>query len=295
MNIESIIIGMLAETAVHPGVGQANSAIDLPVARERPTDFPFIPGSGAKGALRSWAQERARLKKGGEDANGNKLKGDIERLFGETEDAGDLLISDVRLLLLPVRSLNHAYVWLTCPELLVRLARDAGRAGSNVVFAAGDIKIASSQYLAPKLTGTLVLEDRELTLSTHADAKQTEAIAGAIQKLLPDKNMQDRVADRLAVVSDDDFSWFARYALPVAARNQLQEETKSSKNIWYEETLPPDTVMYLLLTERREKAVATIVGALADASKRYCRFGGNETLGQGWFHMTVASFAKAGA
>lgn len=43
------IIGILAETSVHVGAGQMFGAIDLPVAREAATQFPFIPGSSLKG------------------------------------------------------------------------------------------------------------------------------------------------------------------------------------------------------------------------------------------------------
>ena len=45
------IIGLLAETYIHPGTGQSAGAIDLPVARERVTQYPFVPGSSMKGAL----------------------------------------------------------------------------------------------------------------------------------------------------------------------------------------------------------------------------------------------------
>jgi CRISPR-associated protein Cmr4 len=96
-----------------------------------------------------------------------------------------------------------------------------------------------------------------------------------------------RIAGQLAVVHDDEFAWFARYALPVAERNKLHDESKISENLWYEETLPPDTVTYTLLAERDggSGSVEEIIKAVAGSP--YCQFGGNETLGQGWFQMTV--------
>ena len=30
------------------------------------------------------------------------------------------------------------------------------------------------------------------------------------------------------------------------------------------------------------------------AANKYCQFGGNETLGQGWFQLTLANYAAAG-
>ena len=106
MSVE--IIGLLAETYIHPGTGQAAGAIDLPVARERTTHYPFIPGSSMKGALLDAARmdgfEKKRLK---------RLFGSIETEDEEVVGAGQLLISDARLLLLPVRSLSGPYCWLS--------------------------------------------------------------------------------------------------------------------------------------------------------------------------------------
>jgi CRISPR-associated protein Cmr4 len=43
--MSAMMLGLLAETPIHPGSGQDNGAIDLPVQRERTTDYPVIPGS----------------------------------------------------------------------------------------------------------------------------------------------------------------------------------------------------------------------------------------------------------
>ena len=45
-----------AVTSVHVGEGNAVGALDLPLARERHSGWPFIPGSSLKGALRSRAR-----------------------------------------------------------------------------------------------------------------------------------------------------------------------------------------------------------------------------------------------
>src|SRR5258708_12458068 len=42
-----------AMSPLHAGTGQSVGAIDLPIARERPTGIPLIPGSSIKGALRA--------------------------------------------------------------------------------------------------------------------------------------------------------------------------------------------------------------------------------------------------
>src|SRR5215208_7026690 len=46
-----------AMSPLHAGTGQSVGAIDLPIARERPTGVPLLPGSSLKGALRALSKE----------------------------------------------------------------------------------------------------------------------------------------------------------------------------------------------------------------------------------------------
>ena len=75
-------------------------------------------------------------------------------------------------------------------------------------------------------------------------------------------------------------------ALALQARNVLDDETKQSKNLWYEETLPPDTVMHALIAARTPAALET-VSSLFPEEDPYLQAGGNETVGQGWFAVSV--------
>ena len=118
--MKTVMLGMLAETPVHVGSGRSLGVVDLPVAREAATDYPVLPGSGLKGALRDLAEQ--------------KHDDRVENVFGTQERAGDVLVSDGRLLLLPVRSLSGAYRWATCPHLLERFLRDGKRFGAGADF-----------------------------------------------------------------------------------------------------------------------------------------------------------------
>src|SRR4051794_4247895 len=51
-----------AQTGLHPGSGTALGAVDLPVQRERHTQWPTIPGSALKGILRDVCRETAKEK-----------------------------------------------------------------------------------------------------------------------------------------------------------------------------------------------------------------------------------------
>ena len=266
------IVGLLAETSVHPGAGQSSGIIDLPVAREAATDYPFVPGSSVKGALLGLARQSGKL-----DA------AERDRVFGKAESgndgggAGALLVSDARLLLLPVRSLSSAYKWVTCPHLLERFARDARRGGDAP--ATLRCEVAEGNYLGV-CNGDLFLEERQFSCGGALPEKLVEAVGALIISNETHKKTRVRLATQVVVVHDNDFAWFARYGLAVQARNVLDEK-KTSKNLWYEETIPADTLFYTLLAERHSGTLAA-VKRLFD-NHPYFQVGGNETVGMGWF------------
>jgi len=275
------LIALIAETHVHPGVGQTTGAIDLPVARERVTDFPFIPGSSVKGAFRVWVEERAAGL-------------DVETLFGKEPNGGDagasgqagqLLLSDARLLLLPVRALTDAFKWVTCPDILRRLQRDMARAGHDAPGWTVPDVVAGAYLGLGTENDRLGLEEREFDHAGNVPGDLIKALAQFTGQ------PEDLMRNRLVVLSDSDFTWFARYALPVMARNVLDAD-KTSQNLWYEETLAPDTIMYLLVGQRNKGAVSALAAAL-DAAP-YIQIGGNETIGQGWFRMQAFEGGRDG-
>lgn len=283
---ESAVISLVAETSIHPGVGRSTGALDLPVARERTTHYPFVPGSGVKGAFRVWAGDRAGI----DEAQVKKLfgpKGTSAEDSGSALHAGALLLSDARLLLLPVRCLSDAFKWVTCPAILQRFKRDCDRAGLKPgsftlpVFKSGD-----TGFYGHSGNGShLGLEEREFSRKGDIDDDVRKAVKAVVAT-----DLAGFVDERLVVLSDTDFTWFARYALPVMARNVL-DDNKISINLWYEETLAPDTVMYAVLANRTKKngeatAVSRVVAAIGDEGPgSYIQIGGNETIGQGWFKM----------
>lgn len=268
--MKTAILGLLAETSIHPGAGSDAGFVDLPVAREAATDYPVIVGSSFKGAL----LDRARSA-GIDETSRN-------RVFGEQNNAGALLVSDVRLLLLPVRSLTSQYKWITCPYLLERLQRDLLRAGQPD---GGIIPAVDKGHYLGIGDAQLYLEERQFLKSS--DAGVPKSVLSNLRSLITattHKSTQDRLEHQLIILHDDDFAWFARYGLAVNARNVLDNEKKTSKNLWYEETIPPDALFFTLLAERGHAALAE-TQKLFDGSP-YIQVGGNETVGQGWLAVT---------
>lgn len=269
------IIGLLAESFIHPGAEQTGGIVDLPVAREKATNYPFIAGSSLKGALLDAAKQRNKRNSAGDDNL------DLDGIFGKADRAGNLLVSDARLLLLPIRSLTSSWRWATCPHLLERLARDLRR--SELGEMSNKINVKKGQYFGYNQVDKLYLEERNFASANPA--ANLEKWIEIISQLIDDSNTQSQLKRRLVVLHDDDFAWFAENGLAVQARNNLKEETKESKNLWYEETLPPDTLMYALLAERNSDAGSLKPIRNIFRNRPYLQVGGNETVGQGWFNI----------
>ena len=270
--MNTAILGLLAETPVHPGSGRSMGVVDLPVAREAATDYPVLVGSGLKGALRDKAERTPEM--------------DAKALFGDEDKAGDLLVSDARLLLLPVRSLTGAFRWVTCPHLVERFRRVLERAGRPTPLIAPTVPPVKT---LSEGSGRLFLEERQFEICGQLG----DGLIQAASELLVYEDTRKRLASQVAVLNDDDFAWFARFGLSIQARNVLEKDTKKSKNLWYEETLPPDTVMYALVAGRRPGSLKAL-GTLFPAKEPYLQAGGNETVGQGWFAVQVLKTPAGG-
>ena len=264
--MKTAMLGFLAETPIHPGAGRGMGVVDLPVAREASTDYPVIVGSSLKGALRDKAKTVDMV--------------DRDARFGKQDRAGDLVVSDARLLLLPVRSLTASFRWATCPHLIERYRRDLARAGVSPRPGVPDVKRGSVLTAGED---DLFLEERQFRVADGL----AEDLAHSIGPLLLHGETRNRLASRIAVLNDDDFAWFVRYGLAIQARNNLSDDgAKKSMNLWYEETLPPDTVMYALIAAREDEALGAL-DALFPEDDPYVQAGGNETVGHGWFGVTV--------
>lgn len=290
------ILGLFAETPLHPGTGSTTGVVDLPVQRERHTEFPSIQASSLKGAMREVAERN------------DKEKTNI--IFGGegNENAGALSLTDARILVFPVRSLSNVFVWVTCPMVIKRFERDVALLKSLPTSTAGKLdKIAALQGLDEieqetalitnnsKLKGKLFLEELLFCID-ETKKKEVSKLATDVCKLIPKGKVHEatikKLEEDLVVISNQDFTHIVKNATQVSARVVLNDN-KTSNNLWYEESLPPDTLFYTLLIaspprlkdEKNKSGIKDAAGVLSELKKMvsdYLQIGGNETLGMGW-------------
>lgn len=271
-----------ALSPLHPGIGQGVGLIDLPIAREATTNHPLLPGSSVKGVLRAEARERA-------DADG--LESRLWRLFGPDQDnasayPGALRVSDARILLFPVRSDRGTFAWITAPMVLHRFLRAV--TSDQAGFSASDIPSPEEGQAA--VVGQSALVDRDAIvldgLPFRESRLETRLAGGLSQALFPDEPYwRDTLAIRLCVLHDDLFGWLVEQATDVRAHIRIGEGgTVEQGALWYEETLPPETVLAGIVQYAPNGEEITAEDAwevLGDVTRAPIQLGGGATTGLG--------------
>ncbi|GAB4375323.1 MAG: type III-B CRISPR module RAMP protein Cmr4 [Calditrichia bacterium] len=270
---------MLCETSVHAGSGSELGIVDLPIQRERHTDYPVFHSSSIKGSLRfnvdraqsfwdafqkQWESEGSILLTDIPDSK--KFKTIFEAVFGKKEVSSDtqsfasaISITDGRILLFPVKSLKGTFAYITCPFVLNRFKRDLAKAdlapkeleNVNLTLEEGKALVTTNSVVTVNQAVTL----EEFTLSATADNK-VDALAKLLASAaLPGDSayeyLKTKIQNSLVVLSDDDFKEFVSQSTEVVARIKIDPDTgtvsSDGGNLWYEENLPAESILYSLI------------------------------------------------
>lgn len=279
-----------ALTPCHAGAGSSTGAIDLPIQREKHTNWPVIQSSGVKGAFRDLAETQW----------GGATNPDVQALFGKASEGterstqpGALSFTDARLLALPVRSSIAPFVWVGCPALLKRVARDLTLIGHREV--PPTVENPGGKALGFATTSDpIILEDLALSPGPLSQGANIEAIMGHAAG--PSWN---EIKTRWFLISDQHFQFLAENAMEIQPRIALgpNKTTDDGGNLWYQEVLPSETLMYTLVFATGERKAngnglnVSVVLQKLDGLKTagYIQMGGDETLGRGIFQMSWAN------
>lgn len=254
---DAALVVLHAQTPLHPGSGAALGVVDLPVQRERHTQWPVIPASSLKGVLRDACREKVATDVAEEAGKSRRDKANadarITRVFGPPsaeadKHAGALSLTDARILAFPVRSLKGVFAWTTAPSVLDRLNRDLAIVGFKPL---GKVPRPGKDHAACAKDSPLLLADEKMVLEEFEFSRADDAAdvarwvsANAVQ----DEATRTRIESHLVVLNDDDFTYFARHATEVVARVGLDYERKTVKQgaLFYQEFLPAETLFYSL-------------------------------------------------
>jgi CRISPR-associated protein Cmr4 len=295
------LLFITVETPLHAGTARGLGAVDLPIQRERTTDYPIVQASGLKGRLRAATDP-------GNGANGVKA-GHLAVFGPETGSAdayaGALSVCDARLLLFPVRSLAGVFAWTTSDDALARFRREAALARVTPDWPEVTAPAAGTALVhgdALQAGGSVVLEEFSFTPEPSDAVRQIGAWLAANALPTGDEYAywRESLPRKLCVLHEDAFRDFVRYGTEVQTHVKLDAATKTVTRgmLWTSESLPVDTMLYapLLATASRDRTTALsaedVLGWVADRLPPRTQLGGDETTGQG---IVALRFMKGAA
>lgn len=283
------LIGLRTLSPLHPGILGGNHIIGRPIDREVHTQWPKVNSAALKGALREQDSASGKIKNDlfgveeseFEDGNGKKQKIN----FGK---AGLLSFTDARLLLFPVHSAKGGWAWVTCPAVLRRFREEAGLVGYDVAQpAVAEFYAALASAInddAAYVGKTLSLGDK-LMLHHHVFSivnHMNESKLAAWQKAMPVVSDLEELPERLAILSDENFSELTQLYTEVSTRNKINDATGATGGgaLFTEEYLPEGALMYALSFSMPNATHDEVANRL-DTSPKVLQLAGNATLGKG--------------
>lgn len=247
----------------------------LGIAREAHTNLPYIPSSTIRGRLRASVENRVtQVQMFGPELKDIQNKDFIFDYECETDkkltqlEQGSIWVGDGSLLWLPVPSLSHGVVWISCPLLLQRWAR----------FNSSDIKIPVEYSTNLPTTSPVYLKDAILKGSNLKIWENWQAF-------IPEQTNTSSIK-RVLVLPDQHCATLIQMSLWRQVKIKLDEHKVVEGGFRYEEAIPPDTLMYFPwgITSQAngtaEKARTDFKQLLTPCS--ILQIGGQESLGRGF-------------
>lgn len=265
---------------IHAGCGAATSQVDLPIQRERHTNWPHIQASAVKGAMRSHFRDYAQ------EASGKKL---INAIFGSDEGndaefdyakdgmAATLAVTDANLLAFPMRSNVAPFVWVTCPGVLARLQQNLKLSGITGIKLPASPDLDQAWSLGNQLSGEVLLEDAIVKI-VQFDSDFT--LPAGFPSL-----------ERLVLISDQMFDYCVGSCTEIQTNIKIDSKTGTADDgaLRYQELLPSDALLYsvVFFSGREFEGQENLFKAemikkyVQEVIKGYMQIGGDATLGRG--------------
>ena len=254
MNIQHLYL----LSPLHTG-GTTQEGNLLGIARESHTNFPYIPSSTIRGKLRSLVQYAPTK---------FKLFGTELGNAGANLEQGEIWIGDGSLLWIPIPSLSHGVIWVSCPLLLNRYARIANITPqtSIVPYLCNFHQANEKVYLKDA-----IFEPSNLTQWPN------------YQQFIP--NQPNVVIERVLVLPDQHCATVIQMGLWRQVKIKLDSHKTVDGGFRYEEAIPPDTLMYFPWGTTSQTVNTTQAQADFNAllpQDNILQIGGQESLGRGF-------------
>lgn len=272
----------------------------LGIARESHTNLPYVPSSTIRGRLR--ATENNRVKKvrlfgprledlkdtdfvaeyeQQPDRRKVKIKDQEEIAEFNQLEQGDIWIGDASILWLPVPSLSHGVIWISCPMLIERWVRFNPH--SNIT--PSDLK--GLEYKTNVgVNNPIYLKDAIIKDNLQKWEEKDW------HKFVP-KQSEVNSIKRVLVLPDQYCTTVIQMSLWRQVKIKLDQHKIVDRGFRYEEAIPPDTLMYFPwgttfqangTAETSRQNFQNLINA-----NPVLQIGGQEGLGRGFVQMWIDS------
>ena len=245
-------------TPLHIGAGQGLGHVDLPIVREAHTNFPYIPGTSLKGALRNWEINQVARVKGEKPSQVEKRLTDKNKFDQKEEDilrlakifgvagegaeegkevgAGKVLFSDAFIVLFPVKSAKGIFSLTTCPYVINRFFELLGIDQRVNEVPEGKVKVLSTKDHRNLISNKLLLEEFVFEAEESEELKKFVELVGTF--------VGEEKKQRIVCVNDTDFMDFVSNYTEVQTHIKIDLDTGTVKEgaLWTEEYVPAESV-----------------------------------------------------
>ncbi|MEZ2339579.1 type III-B CRISPR module RAMP protein Cmr4 [Microcoleus sp.] len=273
-------------TPLHTG-GSADEGNLMGIAREVHTEFPYLPSSSLRGKIRSQLEANYQA-----EANilfGNKIEG------AQQPTEGAVWFADASLLLFPIASFSHQFLWITCPLWLSRWNRWLQNEQLEPLIQNWRMLLNNPAPNGKKaicsLTGQEIYLQGAILKSRDIEPIAKNAACWAEFDKLPNGDGILNLKDKLIVMSDADCGTFVEIGLQREVRIALEpgKKTAAEGSFRSEEAIPSEAVLFFPWafktvkdTAPTQKIRAALTELLGDRVQYRIQFGGLEGLGRGW-------------
>jgi len=286
---------------IHAGAGASTSVVDLPIQRERHTNWPHIQASAVKGAMRQHFRRYAETvvkddKKANEFINyifGYDGDNDKDRESHKDKDdkvitnAGIISVSDAKLLAFPMRTNIAPFVHITSQAVLERLQEDLRFCGESINLPQFNVTADKAIWLLkPSNTNNnIILED--YVVEVTQEQKLPEEISSYFNSNIK----------ALLLVSEEVFDYCTSYCTEIQTQIKIDSKTGTAQDgaLRYQELLPSDSLLYSVVYYSASAfdtsfQADTVKNTVEENIKNYMQLGGDETLGRGICKISWHSF-----
>ncbi len=291
-------------TPMHVGSGDIHfGVVDNLIQRNPATKIPVINASSLKGSLKEHFEKKLKAN----DTSNALEKTEIDYLFGKEttiESEGDkeakktksdskpgrMIVFEANLLTLSLRASQKVFFNATSPQVLkdylkyyvLLKASPPDLDTFNKVL--DDLlihELGSKDFVVfEELTGLEIEDFDKGSKFTTKDNDTDNKLKNFLQTVFKID------ISSIAIFNDSIFSAICERKVPVIARNQIDNDTGTSKNLFYEEVLPRCTKLYFYLGEEK---ISTATNGYYDkikqciaADKEIIQIGANYSIGYGF-------------